>query len=263
MRVSMVVILVCLFAFTTTAHAETFYVAPNGNNGWSGRLQDPAHGGGDGPWASLMGARENLRALRTAGSMVGRVEIVVRGGRYELSAPITWESQDGGTADAPVTIRAYPGETPVFSGGRAISGWKKDGVVWVADLPEDQKDWNFGALWVNGERRTVARTPDTGEYFYTAGKVEGEPNRAFKYNAGDLRAFGNLADAVVVVFHAWETGAYRIEALDEANAVVTFKKPGVWPFEQWGAKQRYYIENIREGLDQPGEWYLDRAAGKV
>lgn len=262
MRTWMLIALPTLALLSGWSGAETYFVAPDGNNAWSGTLPE-AQQGQDGPWATLMGARENLRKLRAAGGLAKGVDLVVRGGTYVLDAPVTWEAQDGGTAEAPVVIRAYPGETPVLSGGRTIDGWKKDGVLWVADLPADQREWNFGALWVNGERRTVARTPDAGQYFYTAGKVEGDPNRAFKYTAGDLRAFGNLADAVVVVFHAWETGAYRVESLDEANGVVTFKKPGVWPFEQWGAKQRYYVENIREGLDQPGEWYLDRAAGKV
>ncbi|MCH9019918.1 MAG: right-handed parallel beta-helix repeat-containing protein, partial [Proteobacteria bacterium] len=34
-----------------------------------------------------------------------------------------------------------------------------------------------------------------------------------------------------------------------------------WEFEHWGKNQRYYVEHIREGLDSPGEWYLDREKG--
>ncbi len=255
MRLSLAFLLIC-----GAASAETFFVAPNGNDSWSGGAPEANATSTDGPWATMMGARERLRALRNEGKLANGVELVLRGGTYTMDQPITWGVEDSGTADAPVVIRSAPHETPVLSGGRVITGWKPDGVVWVAEVA---KDWNFGALWVNGERRTVARTPDDGSYFRTTGKVEDKPNHAFKYAAGDLRPFGNLSDAIVVVFHAWETGAYRIDNLDEANQVVTFKKPGVWPFEQWGKEQRYYVENIREGLDQPGEWYLDRAAGKV
>ncbi len=31
-----------------------------------------------------------------------------------------------------------------------------------------------------------------------------------------------------------------------------------WPFMQWGARQRYHVENFRAALDEPGEWFLDR-----
>ena len=26
---------------------------------------------------------------------------------------------------------------------------------------------------------------------------------------------------------------------------------------------KYYVDNVFEGLSEPGEWYLDRAAGKL
>lgn len=249
------VLVSAVFPVARAQALATFYVATNGNNAWSGTLSEANAAKTDGPWATLMGARDRVRADRAAGKLGEGVEIIVRGGTYRVEAPLVF-----GPEDSKTMVRAAAGEQVVISGGRAITGWRADGVLWVADAPGE---WNFGALWINGVRRTVARTPDDGQYLYTSGKVEGAPNQAFKYNMGDLKPYQNQEDAIVVVFHAWETGAYRIQSLDEANTTVTFKKPGVWPFEQWGAKQRYYVENIREGLDQPGEWYHDRTAGKV
>lgn len=254
-----VALTLAVLALSWVAGAETYFVSPEGNDAWSGALPE-ANGQGDGPWATLNGARDRLRTLRAEGKLKNGVEVVVRGGTYRIEAPVTFEPQDSGTAEAPVLIHAAHGEQPVISGGRKIEGWQRDGVLWVAEVG---KEWNFGALWVNGQRRTVARTPNAGQYYQIAGKVEANPNGAFVYSGDELKPFANLSDAIVVVFHAWETGAYRVDSLDEANHTVSFKKPGVWPFLQWGEKQRYYVENIREGLDQPGEWYLDRQAGKV
>ena len=31
-----------------------------------------------------------------------------------------------------------------------------------------------------------------------------------------------------------------------------------WAFFQWGGPTRYHLENFREALDAPGEWFLDR-----
>ena len=34
--------------------------------------------------------------------------------------------------------------------------------------------------------------------------------------------------------------------------------PSSWPLSYWEKNERYYIEFVREVLDEPGEWYLDR-----
>jgi len=32
---------------------------------------------------------------------------------------------------------------------------------------------------------------------------------------------------------------------------------------RWEKRQRYYVENTFEGLDEPGEWYLNRETGTL
>ena len=39
------------------AESVTLYVAPDGNNGWSGKLEKPNEGKTDGPLSNLAGAR--------------------------------------------------------------------------------------------------------------------------------------------------------------------------------------------------------------
>ena len=56
-----------------------------------------------------------------------------------------------------------------ISGGRAIRGWRKhDDSLWVAEIPwvEECED-GFTQLFVDGQRRIRARTPNEGHYFYT------------------------------------------------------------------------------------------------
>ena len=69
-----------LFLLGSIANAETFYVAPAGDNAWSGTLASANSAHADGPWATLMGARDRLRALRADGKLKGPVEIIVAGG---------------------------------------------------------------------------------------------------------------------------------------------------------------------------------------
>lgn len=249
------------WAQTAAAGTVRLYVAPNGRDDASGLAPEPREGD-LGPLATMAGAQEAIRAMRRKGA-APPVEVLLREGTYTLSEPVVFGPDDGGLPGSSVTYAAYPGETPVLSGGRRLTGWRQEGDLWAVDLPEVRSGhWYFSALWVNGVRRTVARTPNDG-YFHAAGKVgEGhDPSRAFRYNPGDIAPFANLDDARVIVYHSWATSIHRIAALDEANGIVTFTGTARWPFGQWDANQRYYVENVREALDAPGEWYLDRKAG--
>ncbi len=277
LAVCVLLILVMGMRFPFAAASEetiTLYVAPGGDDTWSGTLPTQDAAGADGPFATIVGARDAIRRLRSAGEVENPITVLVREGTYRISEPVVFTPEDSGTEKSPVTYAAYPDEKPVISGGRLVTGWKKSGSLWKADLPEVKAgDWHFGALWVNGERRTVARTPNTG-YLSTAGKAPplkdaatgkevSREKTAFKFKPGDIRPWQNPDDVLVVVYHSWETSTHRIESIDAENNIVTFTGPAVWPFERWGKNQRYHVENLREALDSPGEWYLDRSTGML
>ncbi len=65
----------------------------------------------------------------------------------------------------------------------------------------------------------------------------------------------------MVVYQSWETSTHRIASLDEGRGVVMFSSPAPWPFDYWSPRVRYYVENVAEALDAPGEWHLDRQTG--
>ena len=67
-----------------------------------------------------------------------------------------------------------------------------------------------------------------------------------------------LSDVTAVVYHSWETSRHRLaEAEREANRLIT-TGGAPWAFFQWGGPSRFHLENFREALDAPGEWFLDR-----
>lgn len=246
----------------------TLYVAPNGNDAWSGRLSAPNADGTDGPFATVTGARDAIRKLKATVS--GPIEVQLREGVYRVSEPIMFTPEDSGSELARITYTCFGYEKPVISGGVPISGWKQEGNLWVAELPEAAAGaWNFTALWVNGEYRWRARTPNSG-YLRTAGKApavkdaagkETPSTTAFQFSPGDIRPWENLEDVMVVALHSWDTSHHHIQSIDEQTNIVTFTGPSGWPFENWGQRQRYYVESYREALDSPGEWYLDRKKG--
>jgi hypothetical protein len=250
--------------------AAVFYVAPNGNDSWSGRLAKPNAQRTDGPVASLAGARDAVRRLKREGSLREPVRVIVAAGTYPITEAVVFTPEDGGTRECPITYEAASGATPVFTGGRTIAGFKhgKDGI-WTAAIPEVAAgQWYFEQLWVNGRRAVRARSPNKF-YYYTArevrhavdpatGQIADLANRAFIARPGNLKSWPNLSDVTVVAYQSWETSRLRVASFDEATNTVIFTGPAAWPFQAWGPSQRYHVENFLEALDEPGEWFLDR-----
>ncbi|AMV37873.1 right-handed parallel beta-helix repeat-containing protein [Planctomyces sp. SH-PL62] len=210
----------------------------------------------DGPVASLQAARDRVREMRK-GVQGKREPVVVRfaAGTYRLTEPVAFGPQDGAVA-----YEAEPGAEVVLDGGREIGGFREtpDGL-WVARVADGRP---FEQLYVNGRRATRARTPDEG-YLYMRKAGAPDPKRSFVGRREDLKPLAGLSpeqirDVNVVVYHSWEVSRHRVAAVDAATGQVDLTGPAPWDFLKWGANQRYHLENLREALDQPGEWFLDR-----
>ncbi|HUT33367.1 MAG TPA: right-handed parallel beta-helix repeat-containing protein [Planctomycetota bacterium] len=250
------------------------FVATEGNDAWSGTLPRPNRARSDGPFATLGRAREELRRRKATTGLFGGATVYVRRGTHFLEETLVLEPQDSGTERGPVAYAAYPGEKPILSGGRRITGWQKprEGRIWTVEIPEVKAGkWYFHQLFVNGQRRTRARIPNEG-YLLNEGPIEPltdrtkarqDPNTkmGFRFKPGDMKRWTNLDDANVIQFHSWTASVHWIKELDEANGIVRFTAPANWPTGYWTKNERYYVENVPEALDAPGEWYLDRATG--
>ena len=256
----------------SAAPRADFFVAPGGDDAWSGALPAPNAEGTDGPFATIPRAQQAVRG-RVAKAEAGAVTVMLRGGTYRIAEPITFTPDDSGSQACPVTYAAYPGEAPTLSGGVPITGWReRGGGVWVTDVPGvTEGDVYFRQLWVNGRRAVRARTPNDG-YLRTAGPPpgienphdnRGNPEAAigFTYNPGDLQPWPNLGDVNIITYQSWTAPLSWIESLDEEVHAVRFTAPVNWPLGWWERQQRYHVENYLAALDAPGEWYLDRSTG--
>src|SRR6266496_883490 len=88
-----------LFVHTASARSITFYVATNGNDGWSGRLDKPARNGQDGPFATVPAALKAARLARQSSKQTfERITIFLRGGTYSITAPVVLGPEDSGTS---------------------------------------------------------------------------------------------------------------------------------------------------------------------
>lgn len=256
---------VALLCLSPAVSAVEFHVSPAGT--------DQNDGSSSSPFATIERARDAIRRLPAKERAAEPVNVFLHAGRHRLTRPVVFGPEDSGTARAPVTYSAYRGENAIIDGGREIGGWEvqADGR-WLTTIPEVRSGgWYFRQLHVNGVNRRRARTPNEG-FLKVAGCPEGTPKtvnyhtdcQRFEFAPGDIRPdWHNLSDVRVVVYHFWTDSHLPISKVDPVTRIVTFAhkagKTFTDDFTEDGA--RYIVENVREGLDAPGEWYLDRKSG--
>jgi len=265
-----------------------FFVAPNGDDRWLGHLATPNAVHTDGPFRTIARARDAVRETKGRAGKVGPFTVLIRGGTYRLRKTLVFGPQDSGAPDAPITFAAYPGEKPIISGGRVVRGWRPgEGPLWHARIAEVAEGrWYPGQLFVNGQRRRRARIPNEGflrsdgppRFSREAreaitrqakiGRVRSAPSRflgkfGMRYKPGDVRRWRDLDDVTIHVMHAWTSAVHWIAELDEPRRTIRFTGPSRFPASHFERQMPYYVENVREGLDAPGEWYVDRKTGVV
>ena len=255
---------------SVASDAVISYVSPTGDDSWSGRLAQPNADRTDGPRATLGAA---CRAARTLGTETSR-RIVVQAGEYFLNEPVVLTEKDSG-----LTIEAATGADVTLYGGRKVTGWRKDGPdFYAATLPGVKEgDWDFRALIVNGRYCPRARLPKTGRFEHrsvfdvrwmstTGGGWQRKPTdeelTTLKYRPEDLGPWLDIRNAEVTVYHMWDDSMVGVSVIDTESHTLTFSSPTGHPAGAFGVKT-YVVWNVREGLTEPGQWYLDRTAGKV
>jgi len=230
------------------AEQPSFYVSPSGND------RDP--GSEARPFKTLTRARDAVRGVNA--KMDADIVVVLRGGAYRTDGTVVFDHRDSGTGGHEVIYRAHPGETPVISGGRPITGWRPDGPKrWKAKT----NIANFRQLYVNGVRAVRARGGRL-----PGAALHGEDGYKTTLAAmADWRNPGDIEFCYQVTWTLTRCKVARIARQGEA-AVITMLQP--W-FTIARKKEGVhvdlpsYVENAYELLDEPGEWYLDRTEHAV
>jgi Right handed beta helix region len=264
---------ICCRAQTAAdAKSADFYVATNGRDDWSGRVADANADHTDGPFATLIRARNAVRALKRVSDKKDFV-VSIRGGTYLLRETLVFSLEDSAPNGGTITYVAAPHETPILSSGVPIRGWRElreklpglpavaRGKVWVADLPPGID--RLLSLYDREERLPRARTKGfTPPEFVKPN----QPLNQFRFPAGTVRNWPDLKEAELLVIPScdYEMNILPIAAVDEQAGVA---KTALSPSRPIGRVKYFdktlWIENILEALDEPGEWVSSAAQRKI
>lgn len=234
---------------TTPPAPINLYVSPAGSDTNPGTISSP--------FLTLTRAQQQVRNL--APSAASDIYVYLRAGTYRLTQTLSFTPQDSGPNGHLIHWMSYPGETPVISGAIQATGWTQlDAGIWKTHIGQISGTLQ---MYVNGVRATRART---------AAAPANVARSADGFTTTDLSvaSLGNLHNVEMVT--RWDyvwlkcpfdhvtvsagTADVALSPQCLANAVAVLG-PG-FPAPLW-------IENAKEYLAAPGEWYFDAAAGDL
>lgn len=239
-------------------NGQVIYVSTRGNDKWNGSEKKPV--------ASLVRAQELARAYGRDTS----VEIVFEDGIYYLPGTVQFTGQDSKDYPATVTLRARHEGKAVISGGQQIRlDWKQEaGNIYVASVPAGM---DIDQLYVAGLRQPMARFPNAQSgkqrnvYDTWVLDHQAQPNPEMDpLQPERIALWKNPEGGYVHAMHTalWGDMHWEIKGKNEDG---TLQLEGGWQNNRPSGMHPLYrfVENIKEELDVPGEWYYDRSESKL
>jgi uncharacterized protein (TIGR03437 family) len=231
----LVLVALCSYAL----QGATYYVSPSGS--------DAAAGTQDQPFATIQVAVSHLNPGDT---------LYVRTGSYHEMVTVN----QSGTAAAPITIEAYPGECPTLLGSNPVAGpWSVyKGSIYKATWPTQPQQ-----VFVDGHLMNEARWPATA--------IEDLPNMTYAladdggetYVTSSTLPNVDLTGAWVQIMagQSWVVYTRQVAAHDRSTGKLTFASPinamtELVPFRG----NHFYVFGKLELLTSPGEWWWDPAS---
>jgi len=178
---------------------KTFYVSPSAKAKGKGTQASPFN--------TLETARNAIRKLKQSGGLpAGGVHVILLEGNYASDSPFQLETQDSGTAEAPIVYRAAPGQRITFSGGYKL---------------------NASALKTVKDRKTLDRLKPSAHGKIMSIEV---PKSAWGSFPGEGR-YGMISmDGHILSLAQWPNRGYNhIKEIPDAGPTTRWLKPGEKP----------------------------------
>lgn len=206
-------------------------------------------------------ALQQARELRARRAPKERGPIIIRfaPGDYVLDRTWTIKPEDAGTQDAPLIIEGAPQGQTSLLGAQPLTRVRTLEGVWQYTPPTAlyrSRERSPGPLFIGETRAVLARQPNLGSYFNVARGGNVDKLKATEKDAAQIAQMTaeNRARALLRVMHSWTHSEHRISSVNTERAELAITPPSKWPFLEFGPSQRYYLANLPDAFDAPGEW---------
>ncbi|MBC2594422.1 right-handed parallel beta-helix repeat-containing protein [Ruficoccus amylovorans] len=155
--------------------------------------------------------------------------------------------------------RRGPAAIELFFGGRAlpVARWPNDGYAVIASVVEQ------GSVPRNWQEDMVGRVNAAQEEVYVAPADRDNPPRGFAIRIDTDRPlrWAGATEAMLFGywFYNWSDQTVEVGGI-AADGTIRSVQPSAYGVK---AQQPFFVYNLLEELDAPGEWYLDRKAGML
>ena len=218
------------------------------------------------PDSSLTDAIRKAREMKRLGKAT-EVTINLAAGTYFLYEPLRLRPEDSGLK--------LVGKDAVISGGMQITGWKKQGKLLVAEVPDfNGRPVDFRQLWVNGQKAVRARDVSDFEQMNRI-RTYDKKNHILWVPKKAVEKIIKAPYAEMVLHEMWCTSNLRIKSIEVKgdSAAIRFHNPEAklqfehpWPSPMTPDTKHpspFYLTNAKELIDEPGEWYHDIRGHKL
>lgn len=265
-----------------TEGVTEIFVSTEGNDANDGSIEKP-----------LRTITQGLKAAsKLSKNSTTDITVNVRqGAYYEPNGGISLDKEISGTENSRIVVKAYNDEKVSVTGGTSIdsSYFKKvtdeatlkripknaHGYVYYANLKAAGiSDWGvmayfgYGAkedrtrqLTIDGQEYEIARWPNAG-YTYAGKKIETTIGTKFTYENERMKRWQTATEAWAYGYWKWKWAdqCFRISEIDWAKKTISTLDSHYFGFAE-GAS--FYVYNLIEELDAPGEWFLDSLTGNL
>ncbi len=247
-------------AFALHTNAADILVSPTGNDSCDGITK---------PVATLTMALRKVRETRRLkdSADTGNMTIHLQRGTYYIYEPVFVRPEDSGT-------KIIGDDDVVISGGVRVFGWKKEGKLWVADVPDfNGKPFDFRQLWINGRKADRARDVQNFEKMFRILSVDKAKQMIWVPKKAVEKVL-HSPYTEMILHEMWCVANLRIKSITVQgdSAGISFHNPESriqfehpWPSpmvtEDGTHNSPFYLANAIELLDTEGEWYHDIRTG--
>ena len=280
-RLTLLTLLVAIFqSLTAIGAVQEIFVAPTGNDSNDGSSKHPL--------ASLQGAIERVKALQDNASIEGFVVHLAAGTFTQYEALAIDHS-----LRKPIEFRGSESNSRTIISGAMQAGQftAVNDNLWRVRIPEVARyGFRFEQIYINGERRFRAQSPNRGEfaavkyakhipidstnlgrdiYGWTIVNITPKNPLPFgdacrTYYAGEnlndkkMEIIGEvMGRPLITFFHKWDTSRRPLLHVD-SNGTMSVAGRGFYPWNTIDSRTRFIAENDAAFLAAEGEWILAR-----